>query len=137
MIKIQIPATSANLGAGFDSLGLAVNLYNYIELEPSDRLEICSTDDTQIPTDETNLVYTSVKYLFDLCGKPLPGLRIRQTNHIPMTRGLGSSSACIIGGLYGANVLLGGPFNTDELVDLAAQIEGHPDNTTPALLGGI
>ena len=137
MIKIQIPATSANLGAGFDSLGLAVNLYNYIEMEPWDRLEISSADNTQVPTDESNLVYTSVKYLFDLCGKPLEGLRIRQTNNIPMTRGLGSSSACIIGGLYGANVLLGGPFNTDELVDIAAQIEGHPDNTTPALLGGI
>ena len=71
MIKIQIPATSANLGAGFDSLGLAVNLYNFIELEPWDRLEISSADNTEVPTDETNLVYTSVKYLFDLCGKPL------------------------------------------------------------------
>lgn len=137
MIKIQIPATSANLGAGFDSLGLAVNLYNYVTIGENDRLDIRSLDGTQVPEDESNLIYVSAKELFDRCGKQLKGLTILQENNIPMTRGLGSSSACIIAGLYGANILLGSPFNTDELVDIAAQIEGHPDNTTPALLGGI
>ena len=137
MLKIQIPATSANLGAGFDSLGLAVNLYNYVWIGKSDRLEISATDGAEIPTDETNLVYVSAKYLFDHCGKHLDGMKILQENNIPMTRGLGSSSACIIAGLYGANLILGSPFNTDELVNIAAKIEGHPDNTTPALLGGI
>lgn len=137
MIKIQIPATSANLGAGFDSLGLAVDLYNYVSIEESDRLEISTTDGSQVPTDETNLIYVSAKHLFDKCGKKLQGLKILQQNNIPMTRGLGSSSACIIAGLYGANLMLGSPFNTDELVNIAAKIEGHPDNTTPALLGGI
>lgn len=137
MIKIRIPATSANLGAGFDALGLAVNLYNYVSIDLWDHLDISTVDGTEIPTDETNLIYIAAKSLFDRCGKKLEGLKIVQENHIPMTRGLGSSSACIIGGLYGANILLGSPFNTDELVNIATEIEGHPDNTTPALLGGI
>ncbi len=137
MIKIRIPATSANLGAGFDALGLALNFYNYVEMEESDRVEISSADDIAVPTDESNLIYVSAKDLFEVCGKKLEGLKLRQTNNIPMARGLGSSSACIVAGLVGANTLLGNPLTTDDLVDLAAQIEGHPDNTAPALLGGI
>lgn len=137
MIKIRIPATSANLGAGFDALGLALSFYNYVEMEESDRVEISSADDIVVPTDESNLIYVSAKDLFEVCGKKLEGLKLRQTNNIPMARGLGSSSACIVAGLVGANTLLGNPLTTDDLVDLAAQIEGHPDNTAPALLGGI
>ena len=71
MIKVQIPATSANIGSGFDSLGLAVTMYNTIEMEESDSLDIQSLDDIPIPVDENNLVYQSVKYIYDLCGKPL------------------------------------------------------------------
>ncbi len=137
MISIKIPATSANLGAGFDALGLAVSLYNYVEMEESDKVEIISADGTQIPTDESNMVYIAARDLFEVCGKKLRGLKIRQTNNIPMTRGLGSSSACIVAGLVGANKLLGSPLGNDDIVDLSAQIEGHPDNTAPALLGGI
>lgn len=137
MIKIQIPATSANLGAGFDALGLALNFYNYIQMEESDRLDISSSDGNTIPTDDTNLVYTSAKTLYDICGRKLSGLKIVQENNIPMTRGLGSSSACIVGGLVGANTLMGNPLSLDDIVNLSAEIEGHPDNTAPALLGGI
>ena len=137
MIKLQIPATSANLGAGFDALGLALEFYNVVEMEESDTIAITSADATPIPTDENNLIYQSVKDVYQICGKKLDGLKMVQTNTIPMTRGLGSSSACIVAGLMGANTLLGNPLNTDDLVDLAAQIEGHPDNTAPALLGGI
>jgi len=137
MIKIQIPATSANLGAGFDALGLALTFYNYVEIEESDRIDISAADGMEIPTDEKNLVYISAKDLYAVCGKKLNGLKLRQTNAIPMARGLGSSSACIIAGLVGANKMLGDPLSKDDLVDLAAQIEGHPDNTAPALLGGI
>ncbi|MEE5992138.1 MAG: homoserine kinase [Oscillospiraceae bacterium] len=137
MIKLQIPATSANLGAGFDALGLALQYYNFVEMEESDTIAITSADETPIPTDENNLIYQSVKDVYQICGKKLDGLRMIQTNTIPMTRGLGSSSACIVAGLMGANTLLGNPLGTDDLVDLAAQIEGHPDNTAPALLGGI
>lgn len=137
MIKLQIPATSANLGAGFDALGLALSFYNTAEMEENDVIDIKSLDGTPIPQDEKNLIYVSVKDLYDVCGKPLKGLTLRQTNAIPMARGLGSSSACIIAGLVGANKMLGDPLTKDDLVDLAAQIEGHPDNTAPALLGGI
>ena len=137
MIKLQIPATSANLGAGFDALGLALQYYNDVEMEESDTIDITSADGMPVPTDANNLIYISAKDLYEVCGKKLPGLRMIQTNRIPMTRGLGSSSACIVAGLVGANHLLGNPLGTDDLVDLAAQIEGHPDNTAPALLGGI
>lgn len=137
MIKIQIPATSANLGAGFDALGLALTFYNYVQMEESDHINISSLDGTEIPTDEHNMIYTSAKSLYDICGRKLEGLTIIQENNIPMTRGLGSSSACIIAGLVGANTLMGSPLSLDDLVNLSAQIEGHPDNTAPALLGGI
>ena len=137
MFKIQIPATSANLGAGFDALGLALTYYNYVEMEESDVIDISSADGMDSPKDEKNLIYISAKDLFNVCGKKLNGLKLIQTNNIPMARGLGSSSACIIAGLVGANRMLGNPLTKDDLVDLAAQIEGHPDNTAPALLGGI
>ncbi len=137
MIKIRIPATSANLGAGFDALGLAVSLYNYVEMEESDRVEISTTDSIPVPTDKTNMIYVAASDLYKVCGKELSGLKIKQTNNIPMTRGLGSSSACIVAGLVGANELLGRPLSDDDIVNLSAQIEGHPDNTAPALLGGI
>lgn len=137
LINIQIPATSANLGAGFDALGLALNFYNYAQMEESDVIDIKSTDGLEVPCDENNLIYISAKDLYEVCGKKLCGLKIRQTSNIPMARGLGSSSACIIAGLVGANTMLGNPLTKDDLVDLAAQIEGHPDNTAPALLGGI
>lgn len=137
MIKVQIPATSANIGSGFDSLGLAVSMYNYIEMEESDHIDIQSMDGIIIPTDQNNLVYQSAKYIYDLCGKPLHGMTIRQINNIPMARGLGSSSACIVGGIVGANYLLGSPLAQKDLVNIAATMEGHPDNSTPALLGGL
>lgn len=137
MIKLKIPATSANLGAGFDALGLALTFYNYVEMEEAEGCHISSADDCDIPADETNLIYHTAKTLYNICGREFKGLAIRQTNNIPMARGLGSSSACIIAGLAGANHLMGGLLSLDELVDLSAQIEGHPDNTAPALLGGI
>lgn len=137
MIKIKIPATSANLGAGYDSLGLALDFYNQVNMEESDTIDITSLDGLNIPTDKTNLIYKSASDLFKVCGKKLCGLKLEQTNNIPMARGLGSSSACIVAGLVGANTLLNNPLTIDDLVDIAAQIEGHPDNTAPALLGGI
>lgn len=137
MVKIRIPATSANIGSGFDALGLALNLYNYVYMAEADRTEITAHDGAAIPTGEDNLVFTSAKHLFELCGKRFHGLRIEQISNIPFARGLGSSSACVIGGLVGANELMGVPLSKDEIIDAAAQIEGHPDNTTPALLGGL
>lgn len=137
MLRIQVPATSANLGAGFDSLGLAVTLYNQVNIDESEGIFIRSLDEVPVPQDGNNLIYKTAKYLFDLCGKPLKGLTIEQVNNIPMARGLGSSSACIVAGLLGANELMGRPLGEDELLDAAARMEGHPDNVAPALLGGM
>ena len=136
-IKVSVPATSANVGSGFDALGLAVTLYNTVTFEESDKLDISAADGTRIPRNESNLVYRSAKGLFDKVGKKIPPLKIVQTNPIPMARGLGSSSACIIAGLLGANRMLGDVLNTQELLTLATAIEGHPDNVAPALLGGL
>ena len=136
-IKVSVPATSANIGSGFDALGLAVTLYNTVTFEESDHLDISAADGTRIPRGETNLVYRSAKGLFDKVGKTMPPLKLVQTNAIPMARGLGSSSACIIAGLLGANRMLGDVLNTQELLTLATAIEGHPDNVAPALLGGL
>ena len=136
MIRMQIPATSANIGSGFDSLGLAVSMYNYVNMDESDDVVIKTLDNIQVPTDRSNLIYKTAKYLYDLCGKNCPGLYIEQENNIPMARGLGSSSACIVAGLLGANHLMGNPLNRDEIINIAADLEGHPDNSTPALLGG-
>lgn len=137
MIRIQVPATSANLGSGFDSLGTALGMYNQVWMEESDSVEITSKDSVKIPTDETNLTYCAAKCLYERCGRKLPGLKIIQLNNIPMARGLGSSSACIVAGICGANCLLGNPLNRQELINLAAEMEGHPDNTTPAIEGGL
>lgn len=137
MIKIQVPATSANLGSGFDSLGLALKLYNYVLMDEWDGIDITTSDGSDVPCDETNLIYSSAKFLFELCGRPFSGLKLIQENNIPMTRGLGSSSACIVAGLVGANALLKKPLSKDDLVNLAARLEGHPDNSTPAILGGL
>ena len=79
-VEIQIPATSANIGAGFDSLGLAVRMYNRVILEPWEGAEVVSLDGATVPTGENNLIYKTVKYLFDICGQPLSGLRIQQEN---------------------------------------------------------
>ena len=107
MVTVTVPATSANVGAGFDSLGLAVSMHNVFTFEESDRIQISSVDGTHVPAGSNNLVYRSARVVYDQLGIPLKGLRITQRNDIPMARGLGSSSACIVAGIMGANALLG------------------------------
>ena len=136
-IKLRIPATSANIGPGFDSIGLAVDLYNYVSMREYEGCRILSLDGVPVPVGEDNLIYSTAKRLYELCGMPFKGLEICQENNIPFARGLGSSSACVIGGLKGANLLMGKPVSDDELINIAAGIEGHPDNSTPALAGGL
>ena len=97
-------------------------------MEEHDGLIIQSMDDIVIPTDESNLIYDTARRLYAECGRAFPGLRITQKNDIPLTRGLGSSSACIIAGLLGANTLMGGPIPQDEIIHYACVLEGHPDN---------
>lgn len=136
MLEIIVPATSANIGSGFDSLGVAVNMHNKILMDSFNGIKIESADNAPIPTDEHNLIYKTARHLYEICGKEFSGLYIKQENNIPMARGLGSSSACIVAGLVGANKLMNSPMTQDQLVDIAAELEGHPDNSTPALLGG-
>ena len=137
MIQVKVPATSANMGSGYDSIGIALNLYNIIRMEESDRIEITEVSGEPVPTDETNLIYQCAKKVYDICGKPLKGMKIIEECAIPQTRGLGSSSACTVAGILGANALLGNPLDRENIIDLAASIEGHPDNSTPAILGGF
>lgn len=140
-VMVRVPATTANMGAGFDSLGVALRLYNEIEAEETEGgLEIQIADNGTkdfLPTDEKNLIYKTMKYLFEKAEYRPKGLRLRLTNNIPVTRGLGSSSACIVGGLAAANRLCGDRFTQRELMCMAAKLEGHSDNSTAAIAGGF
>ena len=119
MITVTVPATSANVGAGFDSLGLAVSMYNVFTFEEADRIQITSVDGTHIPTGSNNLVYRSARVVYDQLGIPIKGLRITQKNTIPMARGLGSSSACIVAGILGANALLGNKLTRRQMLTMS------------------
>lgn len=139
MIKVKVPATTANMGPGFDSIGMALQLYNIVYAEEiAEGLEIViQNGNKDIPTGPTNLIYQTICHFYKEIGKEVPGIRIIQQDSIPHTRGLGSSAACIVAGLHIANALSNSFFSKEELVQMAAQLEGHPDNTTPALLGGM
>ena len=140
MIHVRIPATSANMGPGFDSIGVAVELYNHIwvEEQPSGvTIEVKRKQAIPAPLDETNLIYQTMKYFYDQKGLTIPGVKIIQEDFIPMVRGLGSSAACIVGGLFAANALAGNIADRDELAQMAAYLEGHPDNSNPAIYGSM
>jgi homoserine kinase len=139
-VTVQVPATTANLGPGFDCLGMALRLHNIVELATTAsglQIDIQGEGIDLLPTNISNLVYRSVATLFQYVGEPVPGLCIRLQNRLPLMGGLGSSSAAIVGGLVAANVLLGDRLTRDDVLKLAVEIEGHPDNVAPALLGGL
>lgn len=135
---VTVPATSANLGPGFDSLGLALDIVNTVRVEPADRWEISivGEGEERIPTGDRNLTSRAMTTAARRWGLRLPTARLVSTHSIPLARGLGSSSAAIIAGLMVANHL-GSHRPEDDLLAVAAELEGHPDNVTPALLGGI
>lgn len=140
MVTVQVPATTANVGSGFDSIGIALQLYNTLSAEETQSglsIEIQDETGAFLPRDERNLVYRAMQTLFDRAGYQPKGLHLVQRNGIPVTRGLGSSSAGIVGGMMAANALCGSPFSKEELINMAAEMEGHPDNTTPAITGGM
>lgn len=139
MVWVKVPASSANMGAGFDSLGIALSLYNRISVEEIDHGIITEnkTPGEYIPYGEKNLIYRAVKKVFEEVSYEMKGIKIVQDSDIPMTRGLGSSSACIIGGMLAANVISGRKLDYKKILDLAAEMEGHPDNVAPALFGGF
>lgn len=139
MIYVRVPATSANMGSGFDTLGIALNLYSRLEVEErGSGLEIVTLNNSgSVQNDKSNLVYRAMDTVFKETGYAPKGLYIKQNSRIPVTRGLGSSSACIIGGMLAANVIAGRPLTYPEILDMAAEMEGHPDNVGPALYGGF
>ena len=140
MISVRVPASTANLGSGFDCMGIALGLYseaNFEEIDSGLEINILDSSREFLPCDETNYVYRAMERVFSLAGKRPKGIRITSNTAIPITRGLGSSSASLALGLIGANELIGTPFTLDELLQVACDIEGHPDNVTPAFFGGF
>lgn len=143
-ITITVPATTANLGAGFDCLGAAFSLYNkftFTLLETIDasanlKITVTGAEAARVTTDATNLAYQAFSAVYQALGKPVPGVAIDLELGIPLARGLGSSATALVGGLLGANYLAGNPLSTTAIQDLAIQLEGHPDNVVPALVGG-
>lgn len=139
MVEVRVPASSANVGPGYDSFGIALTLYNSIRVSETDKgLYIRNINSKEyIPVNDNNLVYRSVMRAFNEVGYNARGLKISQKSEIPMTRGLGSSSACIVGGLVAGNILSGRKLTSQRIFELANEIEGHPDNVAPALFGGF
>ncbi|GAB4430334.1 MAG: homoserine kinase [Anaerolineales bacterium] len=140
-IHVKVPATTANLGPGYDALGLALNLWNEAEFVRTDDKRICvnvsGEGAERLPRNAKNAISQAALQIYAQARQPCPGLRINCLNRIPLGSGLGSSSAAVLTGMLGANALLGNPFTPEEILQLAAQSEGHPDNIAPALLGGL
>ena len=149
-ITVKVPATTANLGPGFDCLGMALPIYNTITIEEtvlpgtgveinvfptSDIVEQSSLE--HIPLDNNSIVYKAVELLYNMIGQSPAELKINIYTGIPVARGLGSSSSVIVGALFAANELLGRPADVPALLSIACEIEGHPDNITPAIVGGL
>src|SRR5512140_2417452 len=140
-ITVKVPATSANLGPGFDSLGLALDLWNEAEFVPTNDKKISLTIDGEgrdkLPTGASNAIVDAALQVYNLAGKPYHGMQIHCLNRVPLGSGLGSSSAALLTGMLGANAMIGEPFSRDEILKLAIETEGHPDNVAPAMLGGL
>lgn len=136
-VTVRVPATSANIGPGFDTIGVALDLHNVFYF---DRLEAGQTPPLRPRTlvlGEDSLAHQAMDRLFAVVGETRPPLFVQTEANIPFSRGLGSSSTAVVGGLLGANTLLGNPLDSEALLALALEIEGHPDNVAPALFGGF
>lgn len=135
-VKVKVPATSANLGSGFDVAGLALTLYNTFTFELSeDGLNIKGCPEQFC--NENNLTYQAFKRAAEVCGLEYQGVNIECSGEVPYTRGLGSSSTCIVAGIVGAFAFKDKVEERQEILELATSIEGHPDNVAPAIFGGV
>lgn len=143
-IEVLAPATTANLGPGFDCLGMALDLWNRLEVLPIEHgpgsepsVDVLGEGAAELPSDSSNLTFRAMQFLFDEAGLEMPPVRLRCHNLVPLSRGLGSSAAAIAAGLVAANALCGEPFSSREILEMAATIEGHPDNVAAAVMGGL
>ena len=141
-VAVKIPATSANLGPGFDTLGMALAHYDEYSAEPTGSklvIEIVGEGEKDAPRDESNLVFRAIKVVYDSMGKKVPALKLVCHNNIPHGRGMGSSGAAVAGGVMLAAGLLANEveFSEQQLLEFATELEGHPDNVAPALFGGL
>lgn len=142
-IQVKVPATTANLGPGFDALGLALDLWNeaVFETNPGGDEHITLTIEGEgadrLPANADNPIVEAALQIFELAKEPCNGFRIHCINRVPLTSGLGSSSAAMLTGMLGANALLGNPFSDEQILKFAIETEGHPDNVAPAMLGGL
>jgi homoserine kinase len=137
---IRVPATTANLGAGFDCIGAALSLYNEFTLTEIDApdlvIAVRGLEAARVNTDATNLAYQAFLKLYQRIDRTPPVIQLEIKLGVPLARGLGSSATAIVGGLLGANILAGAPLSAAEVMQLAIEMEGHPDNVVPALIGG-
>jgi homoserine kinase len=142
-VAVRVPATSANLGPGFDTLGLALSVYDELEVtalaEGELIIDVEGAGAEDVPRDATHLVVRAIAHAYASVERRLPGLHLRARNVIPHGRGLGSSGAAVVSGLLAAKGLLAGDveFTDEALLRLATELEGHPDNVAPALFGGL
>ncbi|MGI2906051.1 homoserine kinase [Tolypothrix sp. VBCCA 56010] len=139
-VTVTVPATTANLGPGFDCIGAALTLYNEFKFtrleEAGVIISVTGTGAETVKTDESNLVYQAFVTFYQHLQQTPPPVKIEIKMGVPLARGLGSSATAIVGGLIGANLLAGEPLSQSQVMELAIAIEGHPDNVVPALLGG-
>lgn len=137
-VAVRVPASTSNLGPGFDTLGLALNLATTVTAELAETTEITISGEgaALLSRGPDNLVLRRMKELAQICGAALPPLRLHIDNGMPLERGLGASGAASLGGLLAANAIVGAPLDRAAILDLACRLEGHPDNVTPSLLGG-
>lgn len=141
---VRVPATTANIGSGFDTLGMSLGLYNVLQFVPTEGKALLETEISaegegagQITSGLDNMIIKAMDETAKRAGKTVPGGKMYLINRIPFARGLGSSSAAIASGVFLANMLMGEPFNRKEILDITAEMEGHPDNAAPAILGGF
>ena len=139
MISVRVPATSANLGPGYDAVGLALTLSMRIGLDraPQPEIEVRGSGADLIPTGPEHPAYRAARFVAELVGEPDVHFRLLQENSIPPTRGLGGSAAALVGGAVAANDLFGGQIAAPDLLNIVCELDGHPDNAAPALLGGL
>ena len=141
-VEVRAPATTANLGPGYDCLGMALDIWNRLTVSTlpagsTPTVQVNGEGEGELAGDTDNLTYRAMAFLFDEADTPIPPLELVCQNGIPLSRGMGSSAAAIAGGLVAANALLDEPFSANDLLEMAATIEGHPDNVAAAVHGGL